>query len=150
MDEASIEAAGTVKLVLVDKKGKTTPVAASVSYNPATTMVTLDPSVEPRSWGDVHGDDNDSGQRRGGERARPAQDLDVHHREQIGQESAELAPPNLLDFLDPFSRRLRLHANLRFARSRSIFERKYGWHPGCGISRAEARRVVDPGMSSLR
>ena len=45
MDEASIEATGTVKLVLVDKTGKTTPVAASVSYNLATKMVTLDPSA---------------------------------------------------------------------------------------------------------
>ena len=45
MDEASVKAAGTVKLVLVDKKGKTTPVAASVTYNPATRIVTLDPAT---------------------------------------------------------------------------------------------------------
>ena len=45
MDEASIEAAGTVKLVLAGKKGKTTPVAASVTYNPDTKTVTLDPAT---------------------------------------------------------------------------------------------------------
>jgi large repetitive protein len=49
MDEASIEAAGTVKLVLVGKRGKTTPVAASVTYNPATKTVTLDPATNLRS-----------------------------------------------------------------------------------------------------
>jgi Bacterial Ig-like domain len=45
MDEASVEAAGTVKLVLVGIKGKTTLVAASVTYNPATRSVTLDPAT---------------------------------------------------------------------------------------------------------
>ena len=45
MDEASIEAAGTIKLVLAGNKGKTTPVAASVTYNPATRTVTLDPAT---------------------------------------------------------------------------------------------------------
>ena len=46
MDEASIEAAGTVKLVLVGRKGATTPVDASVSYDPATKSITLDPSAD--------------------------------------------------------------------------------------------------------
>jgi hypothetical protein len=38
MDEASVKAAGTVKLVLVGNKGKTTQVAACVTYNPATNL----------------------------------------------------------------------------------------------------------------
>jgi hypothetical protein len=45
MDKVSIEAAGTVKLVLVGKNGKTTPVVASVTYNLATKTVTLDPAT---------------------------------------------------------------------------------------------------------
>jgi len=44
-DKASIESVGTVKLALVGKKGQTTPVAASVTYNPATEIVTLDPTT---------------------------------------------------------------------------------------------------------
>ena len=45
MDKASIEAPGTVTLVQVGKNGKTNAVAASVTYNPATKTVTLDPAA---------------------------------------------------------------------------------------------------------
>jgi hypothetical protein len=45
IDRASIEASGTVKLALVGNKGKTTPVAASVTYNSGTKTVTLDPAT---------------------------------------------------------------------------------------------------------
>ena len=41
MDEASVESAGTVKLV---KKGTTRAVAAAVTYEPATKKATLDPN----------------------------------------------------------------------------------------------------------
>lgn len=45
MDAASVEAPGTVRLGLLDSRGRTTPVAAGVSYDPDTKKVTLDPAA---------------------------------------------------------------------------------------------------------
>lgn len=45
MDAASVEAPGAVVLGLLDSRGRTTPVAAGVSYDPGTKKVTLDPAA---------------------------------------------------------------------------------------------------------